>query len=82
MITITTLTPGDGLRRVDGIAHGLRHSSSKFYTFVLRSTVSWLRDMVRVRVNPSSNRISGVFEEIRNMVNDSITYHIKGMYAS
>jgi len=67
MITITTLTPGDDLRRVDGIAHGLRHSSSKFYTFVLGSTVSWLRDMVRVRVNPFSNRISGLSNMMNNM---------------
>ena len=61
------ITPGDDLRRVDGIAHGLRHSNSKFYTFVLRSTVSWLRDMVRVRVNPSSNHISGLSNMMNNI---------------
>ena len=74
MITITTPTPGDGLRRVDGIAHGLRHSSSKFYTFVLRSTVSWLRGIVRTlgeeealgAIRPPSNYVSG----LPNMMNN------------
>ena len=69
------ITPGDGLRRVDGIAHGLRHSSSKFYTFVLRSTVSWLRGIVRTlgeekalgAVGPPSNYVSGLSNMMNNM---------------
>ena len=75
MITITTLTPGDDLRRVDGIAHGLRHSSSKFYTFVLRSPLSWLRGIVRMlgekkavgAVGPPSNYVSGLSNMMNNI---------------
>ncbi len=72
--SITITTPGENLGWTGGLAHGLRLSSSKYVmflnddTYIPRSSVSWLRDMVMSlesrsiigAIGPSSNCVSGV----------------------